>query len=72
MLEMRKIITTREVILSELGIEAPLRVVRAVCTAVIVNPFVGRFVDDLLSLFEAGARRPFGASPFRERDRHIL
>jgi hypothetical protein len=55
MVEIRKIITTREVILSELGIEAPRPVVRAVGMAVIVNPFAGRFVDDLHPLFEAGA-----------------
>jgi hypothetical protein len=55
MVEIRKVITKREVILSELGIEAPKPVVRAVGMAVIVNPFVGRFVDDLRPLFEAGA-----------------
>jgi hypothetical protein len=55
MVEIRKIITTREVILSELGVEAPRPVVRAVGMAVILNPFAGRFVDDLRPLFEAGA-----------------
>ena len=55
MVEIRKIITTRETIFSELGVTAPRPVVRAVGMAVILNPFVGRFVDDLRPLFEAGA-----------------
>ena len=55
MVEIRKIITTREVVLSELGVAAPRPVVRAVGMAVIRNPFAGRFVDDLRPLFEAGA-----------------
>src|SRR5215468_8309910 len=55
MVEIRKIITTREVVFSELGIAAPRPIVRAVGMAVIVNPFSGRFVEDLRPLFEAGA-----------------
>jgi hypothetical protein len=55
MVEIRKFITTRERIFSELGVAAPRPVVRAVGMAVIVNPFVGRFVNDLRPLFEAGA-----------------
>jgi hypothetical protein len=55
MVEIRKVITTRELILSELGVAAPRPIVRAVGMAVILNPFVGRFVDDLRPLFEAGA-----------------
>ena len=55
MVEIRKMITTRETIFSELGIAAPRAVVRAVAMAVIVNPFAGRFLDDLRPLFEAGA-----------------
>jgi hypothetical protein len=55
MVEIRKIITTREVIFSELGVAAPRPIVRAVGMAVIVNPFAGRFVEDLRPLFEAGA-----------------
>ena len=55
MVEIRKIITTREVVLSELGVAAPRPVARAVGMAVIANPFAGRFVDDLQPLFEAGA-----------------
>ena len=55
MVEIRKIITTREVVFSELGVKAPRPVVRAVGMAVITNPFAERFVDDLRPLFEAGA-----------------
>ena len=55
MVEIRKIMTTREVIVSELGVKAPRPVVRAVGMAVITNPFAGRFVEDLRLLFEAGA-----------------
>jgi hypothetical protein len=55
MVEIRKIIATREVVFSELGVKAPRPVVRAVGMAVITNPFAGRFVDDLRPLFEAGA-----------------
>src|SRR5216683_6815489 len=55
MVDIRKIITTREVVLSELGVAAPRPVVRATGMAVIHNPFAGRFVDDLQPLFEAGA-----------------
>jgi hypothetical protein len=55
MVEIRKITTTREVVFSELGVKAPMPVVRAVGMAVITNPFAGRFVDDLRPLFEAGA-----------------
>ena len=38
MVDIRKIITMREVVLSELGIAAPRPVVRAVGMAVIVTP----------------------------------
>jgi len=55
MVEIRKVITTREVVFSELGVKAPRPVVRAVGMAVITNPFAGRFVEDLRPLFEAGA-----------------
>jgi hypothetical protein len=55
MVEIRKIITTREVVFSELGVQAPRPVVRAVGMAVITNPFAGRFVEDLRPLFETGA-----------------
>jgi Amino acid synthesis len=50
-----KIITMRELVLSELGVAAARPVVRAVGMAVILNPFAGQFADDLRQLFEAGA-----------------
>jgi hypothetical protein len=55
MTDLRKIITLREVIFSELGREAPRPVVRAVGIGVIRNPFAGRWAEDLRRLFEAGA-----------------
>ena len=55
MVEIRKLITMREVILAELGVPAPRPVARAVGMAAIVNPSAGCFVDDLRPLFEAGA-----------------
>jgi Amino acid synthesis len=55
MLEIRKIVTTREVIFSELGVAAARPVVRAVGMAVIRNPYAGKFAEDLRELFEAGA-----------------
>src|SRR5262249_18052996 len=45
MVEIRKLITTRETIFSELGTAAPRPIVRAVGMAVIVNPFAGREAD---------------------------
>jgi hypothetical protein len=53
--EIRKIITLREVVFSELGHEAPRPIVRAIGIGVIGNPFAGRWVEDLRPLFEAGA-----------------
>ena len=54
MIEIRKIITTRETVFSELGVEANRPSTRAVGMAVIRNPFAGQFVEDLRPLFEAG------------------
>jgi amino acid synthesis protein len=55
MIEIRKTITLRETIFSELGVEAARPITRAVGIAVIRNPFAGQFVEDLRPLFEAGA-----------------
>ena len=55
MIEIRKIITTRETVFSELSVEASRPITRAVGMAVIRNPFAGQFVEDLRPLFEAGA-----------------
>src|SRR5271169_1557938 len=55
MVEIRKIIITRETVFSELGVEASRPTTRAVGMAVIRNPFACQFVEDLRPLFEAGA-----------------
>jgi len=55
MLDIRKIVTLREVVYSELGHAAARPVVRAVGIGIIRNPFTGRFTEDLRPLFEAGA-----------------
>src|SRR5882672_5900834 len=55
MIEIRKLVTTRETVFSELGAEANRPTTRAVGMAVIRNPFAGQFVDGLRPLFEAGA-----------------
>ena len=55
MTDIRKIITLREAVFSELGQAAPRPVVRAVGIGVIRNPFAGRWAEDLRPLFEAGA-----------------
>jgi hypothetical protein len=53
MVDIRKIITMRDMVLSELSVGTPRPIVRTVGMAVIHNPFAGRFVDDLRPLFEA-------------------
>src|ERR1700682_1638084 len=55
MIEIRKIITTRETVFAELGVEGVRPTTRAVEMGVIRNPFVGQFVENLRPLFEAGA-----------------
>ena len=55
MIEIRKTITLRETVFSELVVEANRPITRAVGMAVIRNPFAGQFVEDLRPLFEAGA-----------------
>src|SRR5260370_2073365 len=55
MIEIRKLITTRETVFSELGVEAVRPITRALGMAVISHPFAGQFVEDLRPLFEAGA-----------------
>lgn len=54
MTEIRRIVVTRDVIVSEMGQLLPRPIVRAVGLAVIANPFAGRFVADLAPLFAAG------------------
>ncbi len=55
MTDIRKIITLRESIFSELGRQGARPIVRAIGIGVIRNPFAGRWVEDLRPLFEAGA-----------------
>src|ERR1700722_7891467 len=55
MLEIRKIVTTREIVFSEFGVAAAKPVVRAIGLAVIRNPFAGKYAEDLRALYEAGA-----------------
>jgi hypothetical protein len=54
MLQIRKSLMLREELVSDMGKSAARPVVRAVALAVIVNPYAGRYADDLSELFEAG------------------
>jgi hypothetical protein len=55
MLEIRKLVLTRETVLGEMGRIAPRPVVRAVAMAVVANPFAGRCAEDLSPLWDIGA-----------------
>src|SRR5256714_12794729 len=55
MTDIRKIVTLREVVYSELGHKAARPILRAVGIGIIRNPFAGRHVEDLRELFAAGA-----------------
>jgi hypothetical protein len=55
MVEIRKLITMREMVSRNSGSQRHGQLWRAVGMAVILNPFAGRFVDDPRQLFEAGA-----------------
>jgi hypothetical protein len=55
MTDIRKLLTLREVIFSELGHRSARPIVRAVGIGVIRNPFAGRWAEDLGPLFEASA-----------------
>ena len=54
MTEVRRLITTREVIQSEMGQPLGKPIVRATGIAIVTNPFAGRFAQDLSPLFEIG------------------
>ena len=54
MLQIRKSLTLRETLTSDMGKSAARPIVRAAALAVIGNPFAGRYVEDLSELFEAG------------------
>jgi hypothetical protein len=55
MLDIRKIVTIRDVTYSELGHKPARPIVRAVGMAVIHNPYAGKYSEDLRQLWEAGA-----------------
>jgi len=55
MIEIRKMITTRETVFSELGVEANRPTTRAV-GMVIRNPFASQFAEDLRPPSEIGSR----------------
>jgi hypothetical protein len=61
MIEIRKIITMREAIFSELGVAASRPTIRAVGMAVIRNPFAGKFVEDLSR--HSPDSQPVGSDP---------
>ena len=54
-LDIRKIVVTRELVLGEMGEKAAPPIARAVALAVIANPFAGKVALDLRPLWEAGA-----------------
>jgi Amino acid synthesis len=53
--DIRKIVTMREFVVSEMGVAPARPIVRAVGLAVITNPYAGRSAEDLAELFRAGA-----------------
>jgi hypothetical protein len=54
MLHIRRTLLLRDTVASDMGKPLAHPIVRAVAMAVIVNPFAGRYVEDLTELFEAG------------------
>lgn len=54
MADIRRILTMRDVVASEMGQTLAKPITRAVGLAVITNPFAGRYSDDLRSLFPVG------------------
>jgi hypothetical protein len=59
-MNVRKVSHTKETILADGGKPTARTITRAVATAILGNPFAGRFVDDLSPLFDVGAE--FGAA----------
>ncbi len=53
-LQIRKTVTTRETIRTEMGRDLPTPITRVLGAAIIVNPFAGRYADDLSPLFALG------------------
>ena len=54
MANVRKFITTKEIILQEMGKELPVSITRVSGMAVISNPLANKFSDDLTALFGIG------------------
>jgi len=54
MIDIRKIVVSRETVFSELRAAGPRPETRAAAIAVITNPFAGRIAEDLSQLFRAG------------------
>jgi len=54
MLHIRRTLLLRDTVASDMGKPLARPIVRAIGMAVIVNPFAGRYVEDLTELFEAG------------------
>jgi amino acid synthesis protein len=54
MLHIRRSLLLRDTLTSEMGKAGTRPIVRAAALAVIGNPFVGRYVEDLTELFEVG------------------
>ncbi|WP_366655495.1 amino acid synthesis family protein [Fodinicurvata sp. EGI_FJ10296] len=54
MVPIRKLVTLRETINSEMGRELPTPITRALGAAVIANPYAGRYAEDLGDLFAIG------------------
>ncbi len=63
MLDIREIVTIRDVTYSELGHKPARPIVRAVGMAVITNPYAGKYAEDLRQLWEAGAELGERLSP---------
>lgn len=53
-MQVRKIVTYTERLMSEVGQTAPQSVTRTAAAGVVANPFAGRFEIDLSSLFDLG------------------
>lgn len=54
MTEIRRIVTTRDITYSEIGLPLAKPITRAVGLAIVKNPFAGKFVGDLSALFPIG------------------
>ena len=55
-MEARKVLFVKEIVRAEAGGSAARPISRVAAIAVIANPFAGRFVEDLLPLFDIGMR----------------